>query len=207
MHYGPRRWLNQQFGKSNSLSSRLVNLFHITHTWMILKQTCSWSLRRQTFAICIPLSPMITFSEKNPKPFLNLMTLSRTKVNHFTLLHRYYTFDFALLAWSCFFVRNYFDNLNQEILTCHKINRAIMLFVPILKFAKWQMMSQMFDLPHQTWVLWVLPYRGEGDVLEKKVNRYSSAELNVQAGTSSNRRLPSPFITEARSVSVPGPVP
>ena len=67
MHYGPRRWLNQQFGKSNSLSSRLVNLFHITHTWMILKQTCSWSLRRQTFAICIPLSPVITFSEKKSK--------------------------------------------------------------------------------------------------------------------------------------------
>ena len=65
----------------------------------------------------------------------------------------------------------------------------------------------MFNLPHQTWVLWVLPYRGEGDVLEKKVNRYFSAEINVQADTSSNRRLPSPFITEARSVSVPGPVP
>ena len=26
----------------------------------------------------------------------------------------------------------------------------------------------MFNLPHQTWVLWVLPYRGEGDVLEKR---------------------------------------
>ena len=82
-----------------------------------------------------------------------------------------------------------------------------MHFVHILRFAKRQMMSQMFNLPHQTWVFWVLPYRGEGDVLEKKVNRYSRAELNVQAGTSSNRRLPSPFITEARSVSVPGPVP
>ena len=65
----------------------------------------------------------------------------------------------------------------------------------------------MFNLSYQTWVLWVLPYRGEGDVLEKKVNRYFSAEINVQADTSSNRRLPSPFITEARSVSVPGPVP
>ena len=43
-----------------------------------------------------------------------------------------------------------------------------MHFVHILRFAKRQMMSQMFNLPHQTWVLWVLPYRGEGDVLEKK---------------------------------------
>ena len=168
MHYGPRRWLNQQFGKSNSLSSRLVNLFHITQTYMILKQTCSWPLRRQTFAICIPSSPMITFFRKNLKQFLNLVTLNRTQVNHYTLLHCYYTSDFAWLTWSLVFVGNHFDNLNQEILTCDKINRAIMHFVHILKFVKWQMMSQMFNLPHQAWVLWVLPYRGEGDVLEER---------------------------------------
>ena len=64
---------------------------------------------------------------------------------------------------------------------------------------------------HQTWVLWVLSYRDERDVLKKAVLRKSADISNFQSEptekTSSNLRLPSPFITDARSVSVPGPVP
>ena len=172
---------------------------------MVLKQTCSWSLRRQTFAICIPLSPVITFfSEKFYIILKSSETQSYKSKSLFliTLLLHFWLYIIGLIS---VVVGNYFANLTTLIAWQNKSSyHALFTHSKICEMTNdvINVQSSSPDLgplgPSLSW--W---RRCTG----KKVNRYFSAETNVQADTSSNRRLPSPFITEARSVSVPGPVP
>ena len=59
---------------------------------------------------------------------------------------------------------------------------------------------------HQTWVLWVLSYRDERDVLKKAVLRKSADISNFQAEPIVKTDLVKSPVALA-SVSVPGPVP